>query len=133
MYSKVKVASSKSSMPSVLTIVGGMILIGLVVMTALYMQKYVMEKFDSPMVKFYSMEGCPHCVAFKPEWDSFESNAKGYGIATEQIDSKDPRTSAAGIKGFPTIVVTVNGTDMVYNGERTASALTKFVTDKVNA
>ena len=108
----------------------GMLVVGIVIFVAFRMQKYVMERFTSgPLVTFYKMKTCPHCVAFESEWESFASNAPAYGISTQTIDSDDERTAKAGVKGFPTIKVTVDGKDVTYEGDRTASALTKFVTE----
>jgi glutaredoxin len=77
-------------------------------------------------VTLYSMNGCPHCVAFQPEWTKFTGSLPN-GVTAEQIDANDPRTQKAGVQGFPTIIVAKNGTNNTYSGDRTAAALLSYV------
>lgn len=107
----------------------GLALVALVVFAMYMSNNFRFEGFtgSATTVTFYSMEGCPHCVAFKPEWEKF-SQSPPPGVTTQSIDSADPRTAKAGINGFPTITVQ-KGSDkpVTYTGDRTAAALTSFV------
>lgn len=79
----------------------------------------------SIVVEYYSMEGCPHCVRFNPEWEKFESEAKSNGITTQHYDARKDAEKAqkAGIEGYPTVVITKEGSSYTYEGPRKADAL----------
>jgi len=101
------------------------------VFATLYVKKhgFRMERFTNASTKviFYSMDGCPHCVAFQAEWDTFVASPPP-GVITEQIKSDDKRAQSAGINGFPTITIASGSDDPVtYQGARTAAALTQFI------
>jgi len=119
---------TKASSSSTMLWVIGSLLVGILI--GMYMRKGFLENFsDGKSCKFYSMKGCPHCVAFQSEWDKFEKTAPSMGVSAEQIDSSDERTRAAGVTSFPTVIINVSGKDTVYEGKRTASALSKFIQD----
>jgi glutaredoxin len=89
-------------------------------------------------VTYYTLNGCPHCTAFNPEWSAFEKMAKIEGITTQKYDARTDREAIekAGVDGFPTITLTYpdpkNGTPttVTYNGERKASALMEAAKSK---
>jgi thiol-disulfide isomerase/thioredoxin len=107
-----------------------MLIVGLAVVALVVAVVYFSKRFEGfangTTVSLYTMKGCPHCEAFKPEWEKFTANLPS-GVQANKIDAEDPKAAAAGIKGFPTIVITKDGKDSVYNGDRTAAALTKAV------
>lgn len=76
-------------------------------------------------VTYYTLNGCPHCTKFNPEWAAFEEMAKVEGITTKKYDARTDRDAVekAGVDGFPTITITKNGTTTTYSGERKAGAL----------
>lgn len=79
-------------------------------------------------VAYYHMEGCPHCVAFQPEWEKFEAEAKAKAakIETAEYEARTDRDAvvAAGIEGFPTVLITPpGGAPITYEGPRTAKDL----------
>ena len=77
-------------------------------------------------VAYYTLNGCPHCTAFNPEWDAFVSQAKAAGgITTMKYDARENREEVekAGVDGFPTIIITKNGKSETYEGARKADAL----------
>jgi thiol-disulfide isomerase/thioredoxin len=86
------------------------------------------EHFDSKtLVTFFYMDGCPHCVDFEPEWTKFVANPPP-NVSTEKHESKEKITKARkDIQGYPTIIITKDGKDTIYPGERTASDLSKYV------
>jgi len=95
---------------------------------AAYMRKTYIEHFDSKtLVTFFYMDGCPHCVDFEPEWTKFVANPPP-NVSTEKHESKEKITKARkDIQGYPTIIITKDGKDTIYPGERTASDLSKYV------
>lgn len=111
------------------------ILIVVVVIALVYFFNKGYEYFDggapdkaapSTVVTLYAMDGCPHCVAFKPEWEKFNANLPE-GVTAKQYGPDDSQTQAAGVSGFPTIIITKDGKDTVYEGERTAEGITSFL------
>jgi glutaredoxin len=76
-------------------------------------------------VDYYTLNGCPHCTAFNPEWAKFEVEAKKKGIQTAKYEAREHRDkiAEAGVDGFPTIMITKHGKRYVYEGPRKADAL----------
>lgn len=50
------------------------------------------------------MDGCPHCVRFKPEWDKLVEWAKKNGCDCKLIKAGDPEAEDAMIDGYPTLL-----------------------------
>ena len=84
----------------------------------------------------YYMNGCPHCETLLPDYKTFaakgqlETNGKKTKIRmVEQGDSSAAaEMEPLGIKGFPTFYMkTSDGNTLEYNGERTISAITNFI------
>jgi len=101
--------------------------IGLIVFAVF---KYKKEYFgnDDATITFYYMEGCGWCKKAKPEWEKCKEMAPSKNIKTKEV-SADEMTSAdkqKDINGFPTFIVTINGQDTKYDGERTASSMLNF-------
>lgn len=75
------------------------------------------ESFEGGKLELYLMDGCPHCVRFKPEISKIQT-------PYEIINANErERVRAAGVKGFPTIKYG----DKIYEGPRTAQAIDKWV------
>lgn len=86
------------------------------------------EGFENAAVKvdYYTLDGCPHCVAFNPEWAKFETLAKDAKVVTAKYEARKDQAAvkAAGVEGFPTVIITKPGAPAyTYEGERTAKAL----------
>lgn len=75
-------------------------------------------------VTYYFLPTCPHCVAFKPQWEAYKKIA-GSHVKIVEVDGSKPGSDAAahGVKAYPTVMVG----ERQYDGERTASALKAFV------
>lgn len=87
-----------------------------------------LEKFESmggTVVTYYTLNGCPHCTAFNPEWSVFEEKAKAMGVMTVKYDAREnpDEVEKAGVDGFPTIQITKNGKTETFEGVRKADAL----------
>lgn len=89
------------------------------------------EGFENATVKvdYYTLDGCPHCVAFNPEWAKFETLAKDSTapkVVAKKYEARADREAvkAAGVEGFPTVIITKpGGAPYTYEGERKAAAL----------
>tara|TARA_R110002073_G_scaffold284823_4_gene449104 strand:+ start:3456 stop:3851 length:396 start_codon:yes stop_codon:yes gene_type:complete len=79
---------------------------------------------------YISMEGCPHCVSFTPQWESAKSQNKTNIVMTDH-----ERGSKKGIElckkhnvtGFPAILLLDGGKKEVYKGKRTTGGILDFL------
>lgn len=87
-----------------------------------FLKKY--EKFeDGVSVTFYYMDGCGWCEKFKPEWEKFKKLVPS-SVAVKEVEAqKMSEDQQKKIRGFPTIVLSKNGKDVDYEGDRTATDL----------
>lgn len=109
------------------------VLLGVAVLAALGFRA-VRENFadgTGTTVTYYYLPTCPWCQKFTPEWNKFKEAAKANHTQVVEVDaSKDPaKAKANGVSAFPTLIITQNGQDTVYAGERSADALMKSVLD----
>lgn len=108
---------------------GKFILTGKTAFDGMVSNNVSLERFSSGAgitVAYYTLNGCPHCTAFNPEWTAFVEQAKAVGgITTVKYDARENSDAVekAGVDGFPTIIITKNGKDSVYEGARKADAL----------
>jgi len=120
----------ESMKKSVKVVLGAIAVLLLLVGIAFLLQSKKWEGFATEKtVSFYYLPGCSWCEKFKPEWKKFESSAKDNGIVTRAVNAQEneQEVSKKQIKGFPTVLVTSNGKEVEYNGERTSEALLAFV------
>ncbi len=82
-------------------------------------------------VVLYHAEWCGHCKNFMPEWIKFQHN-NGCGVKCAAVESAvmDELEKKPTIEGFPTIKLYDNTQEIgQYEGERTAQALTSYVSN----
>jgi len=112
------------------------IFIILLIIAVVVLYKLKVEKFTNTggvvVVTYYHMPGCGWCKKFNPEWGTFQATADVTQIKAQKIDATTPdgqkAASAAGITGYPTIIIEVPGNDPVkYSGERTSGALNDYI------
>ena len=94
------------------------------------------EGTDKPytLIAFF-MDGCGHCVRFKPEWDQFVADAgsRSWGgkVCLSEVSADDPDTiNKYNVRAFPTVLLFnngVGGNPKEFEGERTAANLDAFV------
>ena len=80
----------------------------------------------------YFHPSCAHCKKMMPEWHRLEAHHKnglGKKINIKKVNAKlDPKAAAvAGVRGFPTVVLSKDGKDKVYTGPRKAEAIEAFI------
>ena len=68
----------------------------------------------------YYVEWCPHCQHVKPEWDKLEKDESLDHIKIVKINCEENEdiVQEKNIEGFPTILLTHNGKESAYNGNR---------------
>jgi thiol:disulfide interchange protein len=99
------------------------------------------HKQKNKLVLFHA-KWCGHCRTFMKDWKRIEVLVKHHGhlinLQTEAVESDDPgakeRMSKEQITGFPTIKLYLhNKPHMIYQGERSAEALVKWVEEKIHS
>ena len=117
--------------------------LGILLCLLLILFKKKVEPFENNSSKaeitFFHMEGCGHCQKMKPEWTNFENDWSDKQVIVndkEQGEAKD-LCQKYNIKGFPTILFTVNGDvpqnsqnqEHVYSGDRTSSSFKEWANE----
>jgi thiol-disulfide isomerase/thioredoxin len=85
-------------------------------------------------VELFHASWCGHCVRFLPEWKKFANEIKedksvqvfDYESKSENFE-KFAKINGKPVGGFPTVKITVDGSEHTYNNERTAEALHKTI------
>lgn len=91
------------------------------------------HKSSEAVCVFFHMNGCGHCEAMKPEWQKLSEMKEYKGCKFVDHESKDEDImNKHQIQGFPTIKFCPEGIHnvekcIVYEGERTADAIIKFL------
>ena len=90
-------------------------------------------KGDKPVFRMFHVVWCVHCKDAKPKFIEFME--KNPTINAEMIDAEDEKNKqlveAYDIEGYPTFVITKDGKDTIYNGERTTEGFEKFAKDNL--
>lgn len=115
-------------------VVIGVLVVILVILVVVYV-KQNNEGFDAhepkPELKFYMTTWCGFCKDAKEKvFDDFENNVTNSDkvtLVTIDCDKEDAKCSAAGIEGFPTLVL--NG-ETFQGSASDPSAVIKFIADK---
>lgn len=117
-----------------LFIVLGVLLLGLVALVLFSGKRFGEPFFNQTKynVEFVHMDGCPHCVTFKPIWETVMKDADLNKLAfVDYEQSKNPdRVKKFGFNSFPTIVVILNDGDKIvahYKGDRTVEDFKAFL------
>ena len=96
-------------------------------------QVHKAENLKKPTLLLFYMDGCIHCVRFKPTWDEAKHEIRSKGIDTLRIDGiKNKELSQKyGVQGFPTILY-FNGKDIKpFDGnQRTKEKLLEFINEE---
>lgn len=86
----------------------------------------------------YYMNGCPHCESILPDFKKFAAAGQvqlnGKKVQLRMLEQSDITASIEmsqrNIKGFPTfILATPDGKHIEYQGERSVSAMKKFISE----
>ena len=108
--------------------------------TQLQKETTLQETFISSTPAIFTMyyaDWCPHCVAAKPEFRSVMKNSQkinGQNIKYVMVDcEKNPEEAEkAGVEGFPTFILDINGKKEVYQGERTERGFEEFLSNMLS-
>lgn len=79
----------------------------------------------------YGAEWCGYCQKFKPEFKqlgkSHTVNGKTIKVIEYDADKHPQKIKEAGVEGFPTVHLYMNGKKKVFNGDRTITGLKSFL------
>ena len=92
------------------------------------------EKFTDSKVKIYNFNTswCGWSKRFQPEWDRFTelcknmTDVKVYDIKCDKEENKE-QCKKFNIPGYPTVIATVGGKTINYDGERKSDKLVEFI------
>lgn len=90
-------------------------------------------KGDKPVFRMFHVKWCGHCKDAKPKFVKFMK--ENPNINAEMIDAEDAKNKAIveayDIEGYPTFIVSKNGKDTVYEGERTTEGFAQFAKENL--
>ena len=78
----------------------------------------------------YYVEWCPHCQVVKPEWEKLENDTDlkdKINIVKINCEENEEIVKEKNIEGFPTILLTHNGKEIGYNGDREYDDFKKYL------
>ena len=86
-------------------------------------------------LSLYYANWCGHCNKFKPTWEQIKNQLNNSNINVLTIDcsgdsndtSINKTPNGTELEGFPTIILSKNNKDIIYNGERNASSILNFI------
>jgi len=127
--SKMKGNNMNSNVMKVLLLI---VIILLVLISIKYLKSHKKKEGFSDntiTVSYYYMPGCKYCKQFDPEWDQFcaKAPANVKPIKKDGTGEYSEEASQKNVSGFPTIIITSNDTDTVYDQDRTASSLLVYL------
>ena len=81
----------------------------------------------------FHVKWCGHCKVAKPEFAEFMK--ENSNVNAEMIDAEDAKNKAIveayDIEGYPTFIVSKNGKDTLYEGERTKEGFAQFAKENL--
>jgi thiol-disulfide isomerase/thioredoxin len=98
------------------------------------------EAFSSGQDTFtlYYADWCPHCKAVKPVFSEWSSSGtvmvQNKTVVTKMVeaDTSPDLVSKAGVKGFPTMILTkADGTSVEYKGDRSVSGWEEWLSSNL--
>tara|TARA_Y100000389_G_scaffold79344_1_gene76075 strand:+ start:8970 stop:9389 length:420 start_codon:yes stop_codon:yes gene_type:complete len=91
------------------------------------------SKGDKPVFRMFHVKWCGHCKSAKPKFVAFMK--ENPNVNAEMIDAEDPKNKsiveAYDIEGYPTFIVSKNGKDTLYEGERTKEGFAQFAKENL--
>ena len=82
------------------------------------------------VIVLYYAPWCVHCKALKPEWDKVEKKHQGdkdIEVRKVNCDENPDEAKSNDVQAFPTIILFKDGKKQVYEDDRSAEAIEKFI------
>tara|TARA_B100000902_G_C27051085_1_gene784193 strand:- start:182 stop:535 length:354 start_codon:yes stop_codon:yes gene_type:complete len=84
---------------------------------------------NKKVFRMFHVKWCGHCKDAKPKFIEFMK--KNPDVNAELIDAEDDKNEeivkAHEIEGYPTFILTKNGEDTLYDGDRTVKGFEEFI------
>lgn len=87
------------------------------------------QTYNNTKVILYYANWCAHCEEFLPEWEKLKSMIIDKNVEFLEFEESQhlQKMQDENIKGYPTIMIIIDGEKREYNGERTAKAIAAFI------
>jgi thiol-disulfide isomerase/thioredoxin len=103
-------------------------------------ENYDIKFNNKPNLSLYFATWCGHCNTFKPIWEQIkndQNNLQFCDFYTIDCSGDKPETSinkspnGTDIDGFPTIILSINNKDIIYQGSRTKKEIENFIKKQI--
>jgi thiol-disulfide isomerase/thioredoxin len=103
-------------------------------------KNYDIKFNNKPNLSLYFATWCGHCNTFKPIWEQIkndQNNLQFCDFYTIDCSGDKPETSinkspnGTDIDGFPTIILSINNKDIIYQGSRTKKEIENFIKKQI--
>jgi thiol-disulfide isomerase/thioredoxin len=87
------------------------------------------EKINKNVIYNFNTTWCKYSRDFQPIWDQFEKE-NNLDIDIKDVKCDDESLELCNkypVRGFPTVLLDINGKVKIFNGERSVEALNQFV------
>ena len=91
---------------------------------------------NKPVLSLYYAKWCGHCNTFKPTWEQIKTDQNNLNFIDFNTidcsgDSKETTIystpNGTELDGFPTIILSINDKDKIYNGQRNKKAIEDYI------
>ena len=83
----------------------------------------------SKQITLYHAKWCGHCTTFMPVWNDLKSTLKENNISYKSYEdgANKAEIEKAGVNGFPTVRITVDGKTSDYDGPRNKRSILQAI------
>ena len=113
-----------------------LVVLALVALTLFLLFKYYKKNIENMegeggVLRFFYADWCPHCKSTKPVWEQLKERYSG-SVTLKKVDctSSTKEAEKFDVEGFPTFILTKNGKNTEYEGERTVDGFMDFLNSK---
>ena len=123
------------SSKNMLMILAGLVVLLIIVRTCQNrnssVENFKTHKGVKKVFRMFHVKWCGHCKDAKPKFIEFMK--KNPNVNAELIDAEDKKNKAVveayDIEGYPTFVLTKEGKDKIYEGDRTVEGFEQFISE----
>ena len=98
--------------------------------------KFINNNSNKPVLSLYYAKWCGHCNTFKPTWEQIKNDQNNLNFVDFNTvdcsgDSKETSIyntpNGTELDGFPTIILSIDNKDKIYNGQRNKKAIEDYL------
>ena len=90
-------------------------------------EEFTSSKGNDPVFRMFHVDWCPHCKVAKPEFIKSKNSHKGVQFKLVNGEADEDAVKAFNVDGYPTFILTKNGKNTPYEGERTAEGFSTWL------